>query len=71
VIRPQLVRAFTHAALSPDPDLAIAALMIAGRIWINSTRSDAKRSSASPPRPSSPAMRLPASIPIGTRACWP
>src|SRR2546422_2965412 len=29
VIRPQLVRAFTHAALSPDPDLAIAALMIA------------------------------------------
>ena len=29
VIRPQLVHAFTHAALSPDPDLAIAALMIA------------------------------------------
>jgi regulator of sirC expression with transglutaminase-like and TPR domain len=29
VIRQQLVRAFTHAALSPDPDLAIAALMIA------------------------------------------
>ncbi len=29
MIRPQLVRAFTHAALSPDPDLAIAALMIA------------------------------------------
>jgi regulator of sirC expression with transglutaminase-like and TPR domain len=29
VIRQQLVRAFTHAALSPDPDLAVAALMIA------------------------------------------
>lgn len=29
VIREQHVRAFTHAALSPDPDLAIAALMIA------------------------------------------
>lgn len=29
VIRPQLVHSFTHAALSPDPDLAIAALMIA------------------------------------------
>ena len=29
VIRPQLVRSFTHAALSPDPDLAVAALMIA------------------------------------------
>jgi len=29
VIKPQLVRSFTHAALSPDPDLAIAALMIA------------------------------------------
>jgi regulator of sirC expression with transglutaminase-like and TPR domain len=29
VIRPQLVRSFTSAALSPDPDLAIAALMIA------------------------------------------
>jgi len=29
VIREQLVRSFTHAALSPDPDLAIAALMIA------------------------------------------
>src|SRR5262245_63036603 len=29
VIRPHLVRAFTHAALSPAPDLAIAALMIA------------------------------------------
>jgi len=29
VIKEQLVRAFTHAALSPDPDLAIAALMIA------------------------------------------
>jgi regulator of sirC expression with transglutaminase-like and TPR domain len=29
VIRKQLVHAFTHAALSPDPDLAIAALMIA------------------------------------------
>lgn len=28
-IKPQLVRSFTHAALSPDPDLAIAALMIA------------------------------------------
>ena len=29
MIRPQLVRSFTSAALSPDPDLAIAALMIA------------------------------------------
>jgi regulator of sirC expression with transglutaminase-like and TPR domain len=29
VIKPQLVRSFTHAALSPDPDLAIAALLIA------------------------------------------
>ena len=29
VARPQLVRSFAHAALSPDPDLAIAALMIA------------------------------------------
>jgi regulator of sirC expression with transglutaminase-like and TPR domain len=29
VIKPQFVRSFTHAALSPDPDLAIAALMIA------------------------------------------
>jgi regulator of sirC expression with transglutaminase-like and TPR domain len=29
VIREQQVRAFTHAALSPDPDLAVAALMIA------------------------------------------
>jgi regulator of sirC expression with transglutaminase-like and TPR domain len=29
VIKDQLIRAFTHAALSPDPDLAIAALMIA------------------------------------------
>ena len=29
VMRSQLVRSFTHAALSPDPDLAIAALMIA------------------------------------------
>jgi regulator of sirC expression with transglutaminase-like and TPR domain len=29
VIRQQFVRAFTHAALSPDPDLAVAALMIA------------------------------------------
>jgi regulator of sirC expression with transglutaminase-like and TPR domain len=29
MVRPQLVRSFTHAALSPDPDLAIAALMIA------------------------------------------
>ena len=28
-MRAQLVRSFTHAALSPDPDLAIAALMIA------------------------------------------
>ena len=27
--RPQLIRNFTHAALSPDPDLAVAALMIA------------------------------------------
>jgi regulator of sirC expression with transglutaminase-like and TPR domain len=29
MIRESLVHAFTHAALSPDPDLAIAALMIA------------------------------------------
>jgi hypothetical protein len=29
MIREQVVRAFTHAALSPDPDLAVAALMIA------------------------------------------
>jgi regulator of sirC expression with transglutaminase-like and TPR domain len=29
VARPQLIRSFTEAALSPDPDLAIAALMIA------------------------------------------
>jgi regulator of sirC expression with transglutaminase-like and TPR domain len=29
VIREHVVRAFAHAALSPDPDLAIAALMIA------------------------------------------
>lgn len=29
MIRPQLVNSFTHAALSPDPDLAVAALMIA------------------------------------------
>jgi regulator of sirC expression with transglutaminase-like and TPR domain len=29
MIRQQLVHSFTHAALSPDPDLAIAALMIA------------------------------------------
>lgn len=29
MIKPQLVHSFTHAALSPDPDLAIAALMIA------------------------------------------
>lgn len=29
MIRPQLVRSFTSAALSPDPDLAVAALMIA------------------------------------------
>jgi regulator of sirC expression with transglutaminase-like and TPR domain len=29
VIKPQLVRSFTHAALSPDPGLAIAALIIA------------------------------------------
>ena len=29
MIRPQLVNSFTHAALSPDPDLAIGALMIA------------------------------------------
>ncbi|HKB14160.1 MAG TPA: transglutaminase-like domain-containing protein [Vicinamibacterales bacterium] len=29
MIRPQLVRSFTHAALSPEPDLAVAALMIA------------------------------------------
>ena len=28
--RPQLVRSFTDAALDPDPDLAVAALMIAG-----------------------------------------
>jgi regulator of sirC expression with transglutaminase-like and TPR domain len=30
VTRPQLVRSFTDAALDPDPDLAVAALMIAG-----------------------------------------
>jgi len=29
MIKDQLVRNFTHAALSPDPDLAVAALMIA------------------------------------------
>jgi len=29
MIKEQFVRSFTHAALSPDPDLAIAALMIA------------------------------------------
>jgi regulator of sirC expression with transglutaminase-like and TPR domain len=29
MIKDQLVRSFTHAALSPDPDLAVAALMIA------------------------------------------
>jgi regulator of sirC expression with transglutaminase-like and TPR domain len=29
VLKEQLVRSFAHAALSPDPDLAIAALMIA------------------------------------------
>src|SRR5438445_5407760 len=29
VIRQQLVRSFMHAALSPEPDLAVAALMIA------------------------------------------
>ena len=29
MIREQFVRSFTHAALGPDPDLAIAALMIA------------------------------------------
>ena len=29
MITEQLVRTFTHAALSPDPDLAVAALMIA------------------------------------------
>lgn len=29
MIRPQLVHSFSHAALSPDPDLAIAALQIA------------------------------------------
>src|SRR5688572_12382561 len=29
MIKAQLVHAFTHAALSPDPDLAIPALMIA------------------------------------------
>jgi regulator of sirC expression with transglutaminase-like and TPR domain len=29
VIKPQLVHSFSHAALSPDPDLAVAALMIA------------------------------------------
>ena len=29
MIRPQLVHSFTSAALSPDPDLAVAALMIA------------------------------------------
>jgi regulator of sirC expression with transglutaminase-like and TPR domain len=29
MLRPQLINGFTHAALSPDPDLAVAALMIA------------------------------------------
>lgn len=29
MIKPQFVRSFSHAALSPDPDLAVAALMIA------------------------------------------
>ncbi len=29
MVRPQLVHSFTQAALSPDPDLAVAALMIA------------------------------------------
>jgi regulator of sirC expression with transglutaminase-like and TPR domain len=29
MIRQQLIHSFTHAALSPDPDLAVAALMIA------------------------------------------
>src|SRR5436190_15519006 len=29
VIRRQLIHSFTHAALSPEPDLAVAALMIA------------------------------------------
>ena len=29
MLKEQLVRSFAHAALSPDPDLAIAALMIA------------------------------------------
>ncbi len=29
MLTPQLVRSFSHAALSPDPDLAVAALMIA------------------------------------------
>src|SRR6188474_1900041 len=29
MVKEQFVRSFTHAALSPDPDLAIAALMIA------------------------------------------
>ena len=29
MIRPQLIHSFTHAALSPEPDLAVAALMIA------------------------------------------
>jgi regulator of sirC expression with transglutaminase-like and TPR domain len=29
MMKEQLVRSFTHAALSPDPDLAVAALMIA------------------------------------------
>jgi regulator of sirC expression with transglutaminase-like and TPR domain len=29
MLKEQLVRSFTHAALSPDPDLAVAALMIA------------------------------------------
>ena len=29
MIRPQFVHSFSHAALSPDPDLAVAALMIA------------------------------------------
>jgi regulator of sirC expression with transglutaminase-like and TPR domain len=28
-LQPHLVHSFTHAALSPDPDLAVAALMIA------------------------------------------
>ena len=29
MIRRQLIHSFTHAALSPEPDLAVAALMIA------------------------------------------